>query len=85
METNNIKIVKIEISKDALDTIKEIQSKDGYNVRERQICMMEAISDLTLSLDTDDVGKSRFCNILTHLSDYEKLLRELNRVHIIGK
>lgn len=49
METNNMKIVKIEISKDALDTIKEIQSKDGYNVRERQSCMMEAISDLTLS------------------------------------
>lgn len=51
METNNMKIVKIEISKDALDTIKEIQSKDGYNVRERQSCMMEAISDLTLSLN----------------------------------
>lgn len=81
METNNMKIVKIEISKDALDTIKEIQSKDGYNVRERQSC----ISDLTLSLDTDDVGKSRFCHILTHLSDYEKLLRELNRVHIISQ
>lgn len=85
METNNMKIVKIEISKDALDTIKEIQSKDGYNIRERQSCMMEAISDLTFSLNTDDVGKSRFCYILTYLSDYEKLLRELNRVHIISQ
>lgn len=83
METNNMKIVKIEISKDALDTIKEIQSKDGYNVRERQSCMMEAISDLTLSLNADDVDKRRFCYILTHLTDYEKLIRELSTIHII--
>lgn len=52
METNNMKIVKIEISKDALDTIKEIQSKDGYNVRERQSCMMEAKADFATYLHT---------------------------------
>lgn len=53
METNNMKIVKIEISKDALDTIKEIQSKDGYNVRERQSCIERQYQTLhCLSIQT---------------------------------
>lgn len=80
-----MKTVIINISEEALKDIMDIQSKDGmgYNLADRQACMMQAISELNLSLELDDTASIRFKYILDHLFDYEKLLREINNIEII--
>lgn len=80
-----MKTVIINISEEALKDIMDIQSRDGmgYNLADRQACMMQAISELNLSLDLNDTATIRLNNVLEHLFDYEKLLREINDIEIM--
>lgn len=70
---------EIRLTEEAKNTIREIRSKDGmgYNLADRQACMMQAVSDLNLSLELNDTATIRFKLVLDHLFDYEKLLRDL--------
>ncbi len=70
---------EIRLTEEAKNTIREIRSKDGmgYNLAGRQACMMQAVSDLNLSLELNDTATIRFKLVLDHLFDYEKLLRDL--------
>lgn len=70
---------EIRLTEEAKNAIMDIRSKDGsgYNLADRQACMMQAISDLNLSLELNDTAAIRFKYVLEHLFDYEKLLRDL--------
>lgn len=68
---------EIRLTEEAKNTIRDIRSKDGYTLADRQACMMQAISELNSSLDLDETATIRFKYVLDHLFDYEKLLRDL--------
>lgn len=60
-------------------------SYHGGKATERQACIMQGISELNLSLEVNDTATLRFNQVLSHLYDYEQLLRELNGIEIISQ